>query len=116
MKGPLATFQLQRQEDGSLALSVLEAAGVARETGGFMPRQMAVQALRAALAPPPPQGVPLERYHEDFGPVLWWRFPVDEPPFVGRPDDSDWPGYHTHFTFLPPTPEQPQPEAPACAS
>ena len=45
---------------------------------------------------------PISEYHEDFGEVLWWRFPVDEPPYVGRPDDSGWPDppYHTHWTQI----------------
>lgn len=30
---------------------------------------------------------PLSEYHEDMGPVLWWRFPIDEPPYVGSPLD-----------------------------
>lgn len=41
---------------------------------------------------------PLAAYHDDDGPVLWWRFPIDEPPYVGTPGDDDWPGYHTHWT------------------
>ena len=44
---------------------------------------------------------PGEEYHEDMGNVLWWRFPIDEPPYAGMPGDSDWPGYHTHFTPIP---------------
>ena len=50
---------------------------------------------------------PLDEWHEDYGPVLWWRFPVEEPPFIGTPLDSDWPGYHTHWTPHPPIPEEP---------
>lgn len=42
----------------------------------------------------------LADYHEDHGPVLWWVFPVTEPPYVGSPLDLDWPGYHTHWTLL----------------
>lgn len=43
----------------------------------------------------------LEQWHEDTGPVLWWRLPVAEPPWVGTPLDSDWKeGYYTHFTRL----------------
>jgi hypothetical protein len=64
---------------------------------------------------------PIEAYHEDFGPVMWWRFPIQEPPYVGSPLDTGtptevevrdasgrsetlqlslggWPGYHTHWT------------------
>ena len=43
----------------------------------------------------------LSEWHEDIGPVLWWKFPVDEPPHAGTPSDSDWPGYHTHWTPIP---------------
>lgn len=50
----------------------------------------------------------LADYHEDFGTVLWWMFPVTEPPYVGSPLDDDWPGYHTHWTPLPPCPENPR--------
>lgn len=26
---------------------------------------------------------PAAEWHEDFGPVLWWHLPIDEPPYVG---------------------------------
>ena len=73
---------------------------------------------------------PLSDWHEDIGPVLWWRFPVQEPPYVGTPWDAGravevtirdsvrdykyieniggWPGYHTHWTPLPDAPREPQ--------
>ncbi len=78
---------------------------------------------------------PLAEWHEDMGPVLWWRFPVDEPPYVGTPLDrghcvtltaqqhvsgrvrpervgvcfiGGWPGYHTHWTPMPPVPSPPE--------
>lgn len=98
---------------------------------------------------------PIDEYHEDMGPVLWWaweepRAPrqiskkvvdsghngrwMGEPPYVGTPNDlghtveadvllrkhgkekahqirmmvGGWPGYHTHFTPLPPMPKVPQ--------
>lgn len=63
---------------------------------------------------------PLADWHEEDGPVLWWKFPVREPPYVGTPLDigipvevsfrdcvrthtwtrhvGGWPGYHTHWT------------------
>lgn len=47
-----------------------------------------------------PKVIPLSEWHEEDGNVLWWKFPVDEPPYVGTPLDNNWPGYHTHFTFL----------------
>ena len=43
----------------------------------------------------------IEEWHEDFGDVLWWKFPIEEPPYVGSPLDEKWPGYHTHWTFIP---------------
>jgi hypothetical protein len=51
---------------------------------------------------------PLDEWHEDDGPVVWWKFPVDDPAWIGTPLDSDWPGYHTHWT--------PHPAAPALAT
>lgn len=62
--------------------------------------------------PPPPTPAPLcahpgESYHDDHGFVLWWRFPINEPPWVGTPNCEDWPGYHTHWTPLPPAPTEP---------
>jgi len=47
---------------------------------------------------------PLSEWHEDDGPVTWWKFPVDEPAWIGTPNSSDWPGYHTHWTPHPPMP------------
>jgi hypothetical protein len=69
--------------------------------------------------------LPLSDWHEALGPVLWWRFPITEPPYVGTPNDcgqpvevtvkaslvedqtftcyiGGWPGYHTHFTMIEP--------------
>lgn len=40
----------------------------------------------------------VDEWHEDFGDVLWWTFPVNEPPYCGSPMDMDWPDYHTHWT------------------
>lgn len=48
-------------------------------------------------------------WHEDDGPVLWWKFPIAEPPYIGTPLDQDWPGYHTHYTPHPPVPVEPDP-------
>lgn len=30
---------------------------------------------------------PIDEYHEDMGDVLWWKFPITEAPYVGRPTD-----------------------------
>ena len=30
---------------------------------------------------------PIDEYHEDMGTVLWWKFPIEEPPYVGSPND-----------------------------
>jgi hypothetical protein len=62
---------------------------------------------------------PIQEWDEEIGPVLWWEFPVEEPPYLGTPFDQGfpievmidgesfskmvggWPGYHTHWTPLP---------------
>jgi len=41
---------------------------------------------------------PASDYHEDYGPVLWWNFPVCEPPYVGNIDDVD---RFTHWSHMP---------------
>ena len=41
---------------------------------------------------------PLADWQDDHGPCLWWKFPITEPPYSGTPLDTDWPGYHTHWT------------------
>lgn len=48
-------------------------------------------------------------WHEDIGDVLWWKFPVQEAPWVGTPNDDCWTDTYTHFTLLPeiPIPEDP---------
>lgn len=68
------------------------------------------QRYEQAAAPAPR---PLSEWHEDTGPVLWWSFPVQEPPYAGTPLDSDFPAYVTHFTrFAVPQPPYDRPENP----
>lgn len=50
--------------------------------------------------------LPKSEWHEDFGPVVWWRFPLEEMPWIGSPGDSDWYDHYTHWTALPPLPVQ----------
>lgn len=38
--------------------------------------------------------------YEDDGDCLWWKFSIEEGPYCSLPLDTDWPGYHTHFTRL----------------
>ena len=50
---------------------------------------------------------------EEDGPVLWWVFPVCEPPYCGTPLDNNWPGYHTHWQRIPlPAPPASQTQEP----
>lgn len=43
----------------------------------------------------------LEEWHEDIGDVVWWKIPIEEPPYVGSPLDSAWiEDYYTHFYEL----------------
>jgi hypothetical protein len=68
-----------------------------------------VPLLREWVAEPPVQPVArrLIEWREATGEVLWWRFPVEEAPYVGSPLCHGWPGYHTHWTPLPPVPREP---------
>lgn len=34
---------------------------------------------------------PFEAWGEDHGPVLWWLWPIEQPPYCGTPLDDDWP-------------------------
>lgn len=76
----------------------------------------AVSPLRASI----PSARPLEEWTEEDGDVLWWKFPIEEAPYSGSPNDcgrtclitlnlvgeehvhsvniGGWPGYHTHWT------------------
>jgi hypothetical protein len=55
----------------------------------------------SALAPVVvPVAISGEQWHEDDGDCLWWRFPIEEPPWYGNPRDDEWPGYYTHFTRI----------------
>ena len=42
----------------------------------------------------------IDDWHEDDGDCLWWKTPIEEPPYCGSPLCEDWPGYHTHFTRI----------------
>lgn len=53
------------------------------------------------------KAIPIDEWHEDDGYVLWWRFPIVEPPYVGSPYCGDWKeDYYTHWTPIA-CPEQP---------
>lgn len=70
--------------------------------GGHTGKALAERAAElVAKAEGPIIARPIAEYHEDMGNMLWHCFPIDEPPYCGMPHDSDWPGYHTHFTPLP---------------
>ena len=51
--------------------------------------------LEEALVPKP-----LDEWHEDDGDCLWWKFPIEEPPYCGSPLCTDFPDYVAHFTRL----------------
>lgn len=58
------------------------------------------------MSKPAPKARPKKEWHEDYGHVVWWKFPVEEPSWIGTPNDDDWPGYHTHWTPHPDIPVQ----------
>lgn len=60
---------------------------------------MAYKALKKQMAEP------LEDWNEEIGDCLWWKFPIEEPPYLGSPLDTTWAEleydrYYTHFTRL----------------
>ncbi|WP_136617015.1 MULTISPECIES: hypothetical protein [Mesorhizobium] len=91
-----------------------------------------------AAIPAPQSSVlrPADEWSEEDGPVLWWRFPIAEAPYVGSPLDcgqtvevelrahgveklmranvGGWPGYHTHWQAIaePLTPSTQDPHRP----
>ena len=42
----------------------------------------------------------LDEWNEDDDTVLWWKFPIQEPPYCGSPLDCDFPNWVTHWTIL----------------
>lgn len=40
-------------------------------------------------------------WHQSDGPVLWWRIPLGRSPYVGTPQDADFPSDLMHWTPLP---------------
>lgn len=79
---------------------------------------------------------PIDDWHEELGPALWWKFPVVEPPYSGTPNDlgqtievsvddgvnlakrsfdvGPFPSYVTHFTPIL-VPKNPGPMPPPAA-
>ena len=93
--------------------------GVSQEHILAYTRKIALHCAVALAAPPTAQAEgwtktePLiarsrGEWHEDDGPVVWWSWDghgwAGESPWCGTPLDSDWPGYHTHWTPAPPPP------------
>jgi Lar family restriction alleviation protein len=71
-------------------------------------------ALRAAPEARPLIARALSEWHEDDGNVMWWAWCghdwAGEPAWCGTPNDSDWPGYHTHWTPHPAPPVAARPQ------
>lgn len=64
-------------------------------------RLMILEAAASPTKQQPQRARPLDEWHEDFGPGMWFAWTdggwLGEPAWIGTPIDSDWPGYHTHF-------------------
>ena len=78
----------------------VEANNKTLSTGGFAGLGIAKSVLTKLEEPQKVIAQLSEKWHEDIGPVLWWDFPVEEPPYCGTPLDDDFPKYKTHFTEL----------------
>ncbi|CAG4889577.1 hypothetical protein R69919_00775 [Paraburkholderia gardini] len=76
-----------------------------------MVKRLAVQ--HGLLPAQTERAMTLDEYHEDYGFVVWWAWQdgewLGEPAWIGAPSDSDWPGYHTHWTKHPAFPAAAQP-------
>ncbi len=42
---------------------------------------------------------PANEWHEDLHDVLWWRFPIEEPPYCGSPLDTHWQEHELEKAF-----------------
>lgn len=51
----------------------------------------------------------IDEWHEVDGPVLWWRDPIEEPPYVGTPDYEDFDETYKWWSPID-TPEIPESE------
>ena len=63
----------------------------------------------AVLIAVPKYAKHIDDYHEDMGPVLWWRDPIVEPPYVGTPDYEDFDDTYKWWSPID-TPEIPESE------
>jgi len=72
--------------------------------------------LRLSQPPVPERARLLSEWSEAQGPVVWWAPPVREPSWIGQPGDSDWPGYHTHWTPHPKVPANIKEQQCVCGS
>lgn len=77
------------------ALNESEAAEVFADLEAYQKKAESLQKVLDAKMPRP-----IDKWHEEYGDVLWWSFPIQEPPYCGTPLDADWPDYHTHWTPL----------------
>ncbi|MNW45555.1 hypothetical protein D3C74_228220 [compost metagenome] len=106
-KQEIARLKQQADENG-MANALLEAdlyeskqevirlSYIAEKQGDELIREKElVNSLRDQLTEVPR---PIDEWGEDYGDVLWWKFPIEEPPYCGTPLDADWPDYHTHWT------------------
>jgi hypothetical protein len=50
-----------------------------------MTQQGAQAMTNHAAGEPAERARPLDEWHDDMGDVLWWKFPVTEPPYCGSP-------------------------------
>ena len=121
---------LERLRDLSYAAGQQNTRG--RQESELLLLKETTEIIETLLRPAPETGPvvrPRSEWHEDTGPVLWWHFPIVEPPYCGTPNDTDWPmdyaagddgdpvevDYCTHWTSIP-IPAKPWPGAAQKAS
>jgi len=91
-EGPRITIPADPQRDDDIRLTAF----VEQAKAAFEQRESLMDNYHKSLL----TARPIDEWGERDGNVLWWKWPVVEPPYVGIPDDDDFPDYVTHWTPL----------------
>jgi CDGSH-type Zn-finger protein len=99
--GRVATVREQRDIYKGADLAMQEQCSVLRVEMD----EMRAKAIDDAKPIPPRR---LDEWNEEDGAVVWWKFPVCEPAWIGHPNCDDWPDdFYTHWTPHPALPQEP---------
>lgn len=105
MKVSEAIEDLEKKRDNALSFRNLYAPAESGWNANQQKADVYSAAIRVVKQIDEPQAEKVEarlaeHWNEDMGDVLWWDFPVEEPPYCGTPLDEQFPKYKTHFTTV----------------